>query len=318
MIRALFLASPTQFAAAVLDGWIQAGNGVAGVWCSGGGSTGPNRAGLSGKLFPRSDFHGLLSRHGIEKEHITQLTDWSERIEETRALKPDVIISTMFMKRIPVGVLDAFPGRVFNLHPALLPHYRGPAPILGMLEDGTADQYGGVTLHLVSEGFDEGPIVARQPCPRSLARDEFEWRLQIADAAASLASVKIPAYMRGERDAEPQPAGSGSYRKLASHEAHLGPFLTLAALESRLRNFGAHHVHRWVSDSGRTTAVTGLSAVLGGHAHQPDRRGLFEIDVDLADCRVRLRRRTAVFQISRNIARIMALLRASHRSAWFL
>jgi methionyl-tRNA formyltransferase len=221
------------------------------------------------------------------------------------------------MKRIPVGVLDAFPGRVFNLHPALLRHYRGSAPIIGMVEEGTANQCGGVTRHLVSEGFDEGPIVARQACPRSLARDEFEWRLQIAGAAANLAGAEISAFLRGERDVEPQPAGSGSYRKLASHEAHLGPLLSLAALENRLRNFGVHHVHRWVSTSGRIIAVIGFSAVLGARPHQPDRRGLLGIDVDLADCRVLLRRRTAVFQIGRNIARLRALMRASRRSASF-
>jgi phosphoribosylglycinamide formyltransferase-1 len=68
-----------------------------------------------------------------------------------------------YMKRLPRAVLTAFPGRVFNTHPALLPAYGGEGMYgdrvhAAVLADGVARS--GATVHLAGEDYDDGPIVA--------------------------------------------------------------------------------------------------------------------------------------------------------------
>jgi len=73
----------------------------------------------------------------------------------------DVLLAG-YMKKLGGGVLEAYPGRVYNTHPALLPAYGGQGMYgdrvhAAVLADGRARS--GATIHLVSEGYDEGPVV---------------------------------------------------------------------------------------------------------------------------------------------------------------
>jgi phosphoribosylglycinamide formyltransferase-1 len=69
-----------------------------------------------------------------------------------------------YMKKLPNAVLEAYPGRVYNTHPALLPAYGGR----GMYGDhvhaavlADRQQRSGATVHLVTDEYDSGPIVAQ-------------------------------------------------------------------------------------------------------------------------------------------------------------
>jgi hypothetical protein len=82
---------------------------------------------------------------------------------------------------VPENILALFPGRAVNFHPAILPHYRGPNPRAGMILDGKADLYGGITLHCLSRGIDRGDIIAMRKVPTMLAAASFigmfAWRV---------------------------------------------------------------------------------------------------------------------------------------------
>lgn len=73
-----------------------------------------------------------------------------------------------YMRLLPKEVLDAFPNRVLNIHPALLPKFGGKG-MYGMrvheavLRAGETES--GCTVHLVNERYDEGPIVHQLRCP---------------------------------------------------------------------------------------------------------------------------------------------------------
>ncbi len=73
-----------------------------------------------------------------------------------------------YMRLLPREVLDAFPNRVLNIHPALLPKFGGKG-MYGMrvheavLRAGEAES--GCTVHLVNERYDEGPILVQLRCP---------------------------------------------------------------------------------------------------------------------------------------------------------
>ncbi|TVR73616.1 MAG: phosphoribosylglycinamide formyltransferase [Marinilabiliales bacterium] len=91
----------------------------------------------------------------------------------------DFIVLAGFLLKIPGNILAAFPERIVNIHPALLPKYGGKG-MYGMrvhkavIEAG--DKFSGITVHMVNEDYDSGSIVSQHTCevrqddtPESLA-----------------------------------------------------------------------------------------------------------------------------------------------------
>lgn len=81
-----------------------------------------------------------------------------------------------YMRKLTPVMLDAFPDRVLNLHPALLPSFKGAHAIADAYEAGV--KVTGVTVHLANEDYDKGPIVAQEP-----VRVEEGWTLDELEAA---------------------------------------------------------------------------------------------------------------------------------------
>ena len=76
---------------------------------------------------------------------------------------PDVIVLAGYMRLIGPTVLAAFPGRILNTHPSLLPAFPGSHAVRDALAHGAA--ISGATVHLVDETLDGGPIVAQEAVP---------------------------------------------------------------------------------------------------------------------------------------------------------
>jgi methionyl-tRNA formyltransferase len=93
-------------------------------------------------------------------------------LELLRALAPDQIVSWFWTKRVPESVLALAPF-AFNVHPSLLPRHRGPDPYFWALA--SQDRETGVTAHVLTARYDEGPILAQRTLPIPGAVDA--WRL---------------------------------------------------------------------------------------------------------------------------------------------
>ena len=76
---------------------------------------------------------------------------------------PDLVVCAGFMRILGRPVLEAFPQRVVNTHPALLPAFPGAHAVREALDYGV--KVTGVTVHLVDEGVDTGPVVAQAAVP---------------------------------------------------------------------------------------------------------------------------------------------------------
>ncbi len=76
------------------------------------------------------------------------------------AYQPDAICVACFSKRIPRVILDMPRLGCLNVHPSLLPANRGPEPLFWTFREG--DQHTGVTIHVMDEGMDTGPILAQE------------------------------------------------------------------------------------------------------------------------------------------------------------
>jgi phosphoribosylglycinamide formyltransferase-1 len=80
----------------------------------------------------------------------------------------DVICLAGFMRLVPVSVLDAFPDRVLNIHPALLPKFGGKGMYglhVHQAVVSAGETESGCTVHAVNERYDEGPVILQLRCP---------------------------------------------------------------------------------------------------------------------------------------------------------
>ena len=82
--------------------------------------------------------------------------------ERLAALAPDVIVVAAYGKFLPPPVLELPPHGCLNLHPSLLPRHRGPSPVATAILEG--DEITGVSLMLLDEGMDTGPVIAQREC----------------------------------------------------------------------------------------------------------------------------------------------------------
>jgi phosphoribosylglycinamide formyltransferase-1 len=81
--------------------------------------------------------------------------------DEFRERGVDYVVMAGYMRLLGKEVLDFFPNRVINLHPALLPSFPGASGIKDAFDFGV--KVTGVTVHFANEVFDEGPIIAQEP-----------------------------------------------------------------------------------------------------------------------------------------------------------
>jgi phosphoribosylglycinamide formyltransferase 1 len=80
----------------------------------------------------------------------------------------DLIVLAGFLWLIPAHLVQAFSGRILNLHPSLLPKYGGKGMYGArvheeVLRNGETES--GITIHLVNENYDEGDILFQATCP---------------------------------------------------------------------------------------------------------------------------------------------------------
>lgn len=126
-----------------------------------------------------------------------------------RSLAPDVACVACFSQRIPTAAL-AIPRYGFlNVHPSLLPAYRGPSPLFWMLRAG--ETACGVTVHLMNERLDEGDIIDQiaVELPDGLSGSEID-RL-LGRAGGRLLRRVLAELAEGRLHRRPQPEGGSAY-----------------------------------------------------------------------------------------------------------
>ena len=153
------------------------------VLCSGGGSNlqalidrvgcGDLEARIAWVASNNGDSFALerARRAGIPAHHVSARTEGSPEGVERRLLELvdrhdiRVLVLAGYMKVLPAAVIRALPGRVVNIHPSLLPAFGGKGMYgvhvhEAVLQSGA--QWTGVTIHLVTENYDEGPVLRQR------------------------------------------------------------------------------------------------------------------------------------------------------------
>ena len=119
----------------------------------------------SAGILDRAKRHGI---EGIWVDHAPFKTKLEGRAEDEvirilRERSVDTVVLAGYMRVVKKGLLDAFPMRVLNIHPALLPAFPGLHGWTQALEYGA--KVAGCTVHFVDSGVDSGPIILQAAVP---------------------------------------------------------------------------------------------------------------------------------------------------------
>ena len=110
-----------------------------------------------------------------EKENIPALLIEKERffrgdayLSELQKRKTNLIVLAGFLWKIPQNLIDAYPRRIINIHPALLPKYGGRGMYGQYVHEAilnAGEVESGITIHYVDEHYDNGDIIFQTACP---------------------------------------------------------------------------------------------------------------------------------------------------------
>lgn len=146
--RVLFIGVP-DMALIGLNSLVYAGVNIVGV-------IGPLKTHNTYNLF--QNFVKSKSLNFIEYENLSD----ESFIETIKKLAPDIAVVCSFNNKIPPSFINVIKDGIINIHPSLLPKYRGGNPYSRVIMNG--EEKTGVTLHYISEDFDKGDVIVQEEC----------------------------------------------------------------------------------------------------------------------------------------------------------
>jgi phosphoribosylglycinamide formyltransferase-1 len=91
-------------------------------------------------------------------------------VKKINEFKPDLIVLAGFLLKIPKHLIDAFPNKIINIHPSLLPKYGGKGMFGSHVHTAVLEAKeleSGITIHYVNEKYDDGAIILQEKCQLS-------------------------------------------------------------------------------------------------------------------------------------------------------
>jgi methionyl-tRNA formyltransferase len=140
--------------------------------------------------------------------------DFRARLAE---LHPAVTVLVAYGEYVAPSLLDLPRRGSINLHPSLLPRWRGSTPIQSAILAG--DEVTGASIILMDKGLDTGPVLAQRSVPIGLEETHPELSERLAHIGAELLAETLPLWLRGEVEPVPQPdAGATLTRTLKKED----------------------------------------------------------------------------------------------------
>ncbi len=139
--------------------------------------------------------------------------DLKSKIE---SLKPDLVIVAAYGRILSKEILEIPKYKSLNIHPSILPKYRGASPIQHtILND---EKESGVTVILMDEKMDHGKIVSKINCPVPEKTTYEQLSLQLAELGGEIIVDTIPKWVNNEIEPEAQNEAEASYTKILEKE----------------------------------------------------------------------------------------------------
>ena len=145
-----------------------------------------------------------------------QPKDIKEIKEEIFEISPDLIIVAAYGQIIPKEIIEYPKLGSLNIHPSLLPKYRGPSPIQSAILKGEKEI--GVTIIKMDEKMDHGPILSQEKIKIKTNQYYPEIQEKLSEEAASLLNLTISRYLKKEITPRPQNDSKATYTKILTRQ----------------------------------------------------------------------------------------------------
>ncbi len=207
-IKTIFFGT-SKFAVPALEALFKAGYTISAV------ITTPDKASGRGNIPTPSAIKLVAQKLNLLVIQPEKLRNNPEIIRELKQLTPDVAVVAAYGKIIPPEIFNLPAYQTLNLHPSILPLYRGPSPIQYALLNG--DKETGITIQKIDQETDHGDIIASEKV--MIGGENFE---ELHDELANLGSnllIKIlPGYIKGEITPKVQDHSKATFTKIIKKE----------------------------------------------------------------------------------------------------
>ena len=159
-----------------------------------------------------------------------------EVVAQLAGFHPDVIVVAAFGQILPQSVLDIPSYGCINIHPSLLPRFRGVSPVAAAILAG--DEFTGVSIMLMDRGLDTGPILARAQISISAQDTTGSLTTKLSLIGAQLLLEVLPRWLRRELTPQPQNEAEATYSgALSKEEGEIDWHLPAVDIWRRVRAF---------------------------------------------------------------------------------
>lgn len=197
--------------------------------------------------------------------------DETRVIDTLESVKAGLIVSASYGQKIPAKTIADAPYGGLNVHPSLLPRWRGGDPVPWAIL--TGDRQTGVTVVSLSEKFDEGIIYAQEKIPITDADTSTPLRTRLFGIGAGLLTELLPGYFSGKAKGKPQKTAEEPRARRLTRELGFEPWESLmnARTDEREaarigRKFRALHPWPglWTIFDGKRLKILGVHTGSGG------------------------------------------------------
>jgi methionyl-tRNA formyltransferase len=135
-------------------------------------------------------------------------------IEQLKSFNAIGAVLVAYGKIIPQSVIDIFPAGIINIHPSLLPKYRGSTPIEQAILDGTHET--GISVMQLTKGMDAGPIFAQEHVLLHGTETKHDLTEQLLKLGGKLLIQYLPSILAGDATLSSQDESKATYTQLLS------------------------------------------------------------------------------------------------------
>jgi methionyl-tRNA formyltransferase len=177
--------------------------------------TRPDKKSGRGQQLAFSPVKQLALSQGLQVVQPTSLKV-SSAVEQLAGLGPHLVVVAAYGQILPPKVLALPNFGCINIHPSLLPKYRGSSPVSAAILKG--DEFAGVTIMAMDAGLDSGPILSQRQVTISPEDTTGSLTAKLAQAGAQLLMETLPLWLQGQIKPQPQDASQATYTKTVAKE----------------------------------------------------------------------------------------------------